>query len=693
MSTVSWRALLVFCCLLPFSGSVNAQARKPNIVVIVSDDQRYNTIRALGGTELITPNLDSLASAGTVFSHAFNMGAWHGAVCVASRTMLLTGLSVWNAQRNDRKLDELASRSGFWPQRMKSAGYETYFTGKLHVRIDAKSVFDHVVNERPGMPNQTPQGYYRPQLPSDTAWTPWNPAFEGFWKGGKHWSEVLADDATTFIRKAKGEQRPFFMYLGFNAPHDPRQAPKEFVDLYPIEKIKLPASYREDYPFKEEIGSGIDLRDEQLAPFPRTEYAIRRHIQEYYASISHMDAQIGKILRELAANGLTQDTYIFFVSDHGLAVGHHGLMGKQNMYDHSLRVPLVITGKEVPAGKVISQPVYLQDIMATAMELAGAEKPEHVYFRSLLPAIKGKNTRLYEEIYGGYMNTQRMVRTDRYKLVVYPFAEKVMLFDLKKDPEELNDVSESPSYRAILEDMKKRLTRQQKQLDDTLKLESVLAQYPIKVKEEKSAGWESLFNGKDLRHWRSAFRDTLPSSGWVIRNGELAVLKGRKGGDIITRKSYANFELQLEFKLTESANSGIKYLVNKIQSAKSKQYAFMGMEYQIIDDFNYPAVKEDPDGDISTGSVYLLYPPSGKTLRPAGEWNHVRIIVKGNDIEHWLNGKRVAHYVRGSADFRERVQKTKFKDYPDYGLADSGRILIQDHGDEVSYRNIRIKSL
>ena len=328
----------------PFIDSSSQKVQKPNIVLIFSDDQRYNTIRALGGKEVITPNLDSLVSAGTTFTRAYNMGGWHGAVCVASRTMLLTGLSIWDARRSEKKLDDIAATSGLWAQHLRKAGYDTYMTGKWHVRADVNAIFDHVAHERAGMPNQTPQGYNRPLSTADTFWQPWDKKYEGFWKDGKHWSEVLADDATGFIQQASRKVDPFFMYLAFNAPHDPRQAPKEFVDMYPLDGITLPENYMEEYPFKEEMGSGTDLRDEQLAPFPRTPHAVKKHIQEYYASITHMDAQIGKIFRALAASGKLQNTIIFFVSDHGLAVGHHGLMGKQSMFDHSVRVPLVVAG-------------------------------------------------------------------------------------------------------------------------------------------------------------------------------------------------------------------------------------------------------------------------------------------------------------------------------------------------------------
>jgi arylsulfatase A-like enzyme len=447
---------------------------KPNILLILTDDQAYNTIHALGGNEIFTPHLDSLVYAGVTFTNTFNMGSWQGAVCTASRTMLLTGLPLWEAQLSEKKIDDIIATTGIWVQHLKVAGYETYMSGKWQGRTDVKVLFDHVLHANTSGPNQSPEGYNRPLSPTDSLWQPWNEKFGGFWKGGKHWSEVLGDDAVVHFEEIAKKATPFFMYLSFNAPHDPRQAPKEFVDRYPLDKISLPANYLDDYPYKEKIGSGVDSRDEKLAPFPRTPYAVKKNIQEYYAIISHMDEQIGRILRALARSGKLNNTYVFFTSDHGLAVGHHGLMGKQNMFEHSIRVPLVVSGPGIPKGEKRDQQIYFQDIMATTYELAGVKKPDHVYFNSILPIVKNRKSRGYPEIYGGYMDLQRMVRTKHYKLIVYPKAPKVLLFDLKKDPDEIRDVSNEGSYKIVLQDMKDRLVRQQAKLKDTLDLANAL---------------------------------------------------------------------------------------------------------------------------------------------------------------------------------------------------------------------------
>ncbi|MGM0377674.1 MAG: sulfatase-like hydrolase/transferase, partial [Bacteroidota bacterium] len=287
---------------------------KPNILFIFSDDQCYSTIHALGNNEIKTPNLDKLVNTGVTFTHTYNMGAWHGAVCVASRAMLSTGSFVWRARQQEQLysdyegseremlVDGVIRRESqkekplprpMWGNLMQQAGYETYFTGKWHVRRNPADVFDHVKNERPGMPAAVSEGYNRPLHENDTTWQPWDTKWGGFWEGGKHWSEVLGDDAIAFIDSAKNRDNPFFMYLAFNAPHDPRQSPKEFVDMYPLDDISVPANYQPLYPYRNEIGSGEGLRDERLAPFPRTEYAVKVHRQEYYAIITHMDQQIG----------------------------------------------------------------------------------------------------------------------------------------------------------------------------------------------------------------------------------------------------------------------------------------------------------------------------------------------------------------------------------------------------------------
>ncbi|MBI1369965.1 MAG: sulfatase-like hydrolase/transferase [Planctomycetes bacterium] len=474
---LSMLAVLLTMCV-PAMRSQGAE--KPNILYIFADDLCFETINALGYSEVQTPNLDRLVTEGTTFTHAYNMGAWQGAVCVSSRTMLNTGRFLWRADAVKDHLGEEAKGHRMWSQIMSDAGYETYMTGKWHVRIEPKSIFDHVKDERPGMPNQTPAGYNRPVEGEPMKWHPWDEEYGGYWKGGKHWSEVLRDDTLEFIDAAKNSDKPCFMYIAFNAAHDPRQSPKEYVERYKLDDIAVPVNFMPVNPFHEAMGLGPAspkaLRDEALAPFPRTDYAVKVNRQEYYALITHMDTQIGMILDALDKSGKRDNTWIIFTADHGLAVGQHGLMGKQSMYDHSVRVPFMIVGPGVAKGAKIDTRIYLQDAMATAIDLAGAPKPEHVEFKSLLPLLHGEKDAHYgQTIYGAYMHFQRMITDGDWKLILYPNAKSVLLFNITDDPNELHNLADDASQKARIHGLFEKLLELQKQMDDKLDLK---ATYP-----------------------------------------------------------------------------------------------------------------------------------------------------------------------------------------------------------------------
>lgn len=448
----------------------------PNILFLFADDQCFETIGALGHTDIETPNLDRLVQRGTTFTHASNMGSWSGAVCVASRTMLITGRSLWRANAVYSQTDRERKAGRLWPQMMARAGYRTYFTGKWHIRADATKAFDVTRHIRGGMPRDTPAGYNRPLAGKPDPWNPADPKFGGFWAGGKHWSEVVADDTIDFLDDAKQSGKPFFIYAAFNAPHDPRQAPQEYLDRYPLDRIEVPRNFLPEYPHKDLIGCPHSLRDERLGPMPRTREAVQVHRREYYALITHLDAQIGRILAALERSGKAEDTWIFFTADHGLAVGHHGLFGKQNMYDHSLRVPFMVAGPGVKAGARNSSRIYLQDVMATSLEIAGLAKPEQVEFHSLLPLLRGEpSAAARETTYGAYLQLQRAVIHDGWKLIAYPKARVLRLYHLTGDPGETRDLADDPQHAGKRQDLFNRLLALQRELDDRLNLEAAFA--------------------------------------------------------------------------------------------------------------------------------------------------------------------------------------------------------------------------
>jgi hypothetical protein len=221
------------------------------------------------------------------------------------------------------------------------------------------------------------------------------------------------------------------------------------------------------------------------------------------------------------------------------------------------------------------------------------------------------------------------------------------------------------------------------------------------TEEEKNNGWKLLFDGKTTSGWRGAYKETFPEKGWVVEEGTLSIMasdgsESASYGDIVTVDEFDNFELSFEFKLTEGANSGLKYYVVEHQP-KPKGSAF-GLEYQVLDDDKHPDAKMGSNGNRTVASLYDLIPATDKQVNPIGEWNQGRIVSQGNKVEHWLNGKKVVEYERGSQAFRDLVAKSKYA-APDYnkngrfGEAPKGHILLQDHGNKVSYRNIKIRTL
>jgi len=462
----------LFCLFLLVS---SLPAAKPNVLFLFADDFTYEAVRAFGHTDIDTPHLDRLAARGTTFTHAYNMGSWSGAVCVASRTMLVSGRSVWSADSVYKTTDKERQAGVLWPQLMKKAGYKTCMTGKWHIQTDAAKCFDVTRDVRAGMPKTVPQSYNRPLTGQPDTWNSADESLGGFWEGGKHWSEVAADHTIDFLRESKGGTEPFFIYAAFNAPHDPRQAPQAFLDKYPLSRIAMPKSFLPEYPHKDAIGCSHKLRDENLAPMPRTELAVKTHRREYYALITHLDAQIGRILDALDASGQADNTWIFFTADHGLAVGHHGLFGKQNLYDHSVRVPFLVAGPGVAKGAKNDAAIYLQDVMATALDLAGVEKPAHVFFQSLRPLLAGEKSR-HEPVYGAYLELQRAITHDGWKLIAYPKAKVLRLYDLKADPLEMTDLAAGAEHVARKKELLARLVKLSADLGDKVDLRAVFGE-------------------------------------------------------------------------------------------------------------------------------------------------------------------------------------------------------------------------
>lgn len=454
---------------------------RPNFLLLLADDQAFSTIHALNNPQIATPNLDHLVRRGTTFTHCFNQGGWHGAICVASRAMLNTGRYLWTCGGDD---------CGTWPlwgETLGKAGYDTFMTGKWHNEDKTlKRSFKTIGPTGGGMlPSNDPRArenkrqgivndpYDRPR--PGNSWSPSDESLEGHWRkvDGRtvHSSVVWANAAIDYLdRRAAWSDNPFFMYVAFHAPHDPRQAPREFEDMYPPGRIDVPPNYLPEHPFNQ---GDPKLRDELLAPFPRTKEAVQVHRSEYYAIITHLDRQIGRILDAFDKSGKADNTIVIFSADQGLAVGQHGLMGKQNLYDHSIRMPFMICGPGIEPGRRIDALIYLQSLFATTCDMARIETPGTVQFPSLVPLLTGEKARLYDSVYGAYRDLQRMVRTERHKLIRYPHVNEVQLFDMQEDPWETKDLAEDPRYAQTVKTLDAELHRWMDVTGDGLKLSTL----------------------------------------------------------------------------------------------------------------------------------------------------------------------------------------------------------------------------
>jgi arylsulfatase A-like enzyme len=404
--------------------------RRPNVLFLFTDDQRSDTIGALGNPHIKTPQLDSLVDSAFVFRNIYCMGSTMGAVCNPSRHMLHSGMSLY---RYDPKKKE-----GTFADTMNLAGYETYHHSKRGNTPHAyHTVYDH-------------SQYLNDQAERTSG----------------HHGKTIADQAVKFLHDREGS-KPFFMYLGFSGPHDPRVAAPRWMALYERDAIPLPVNFQPYHPFN---NGEMLVRDERLAPWPRTEAVVRKHLHDYYGCISSIDHQIGRILAELRASGEFDNTLIVFSSDHGLAMGSHGLFGKQSLYEHSMKSPLFFSGPGIPKGESPALG-YLLDIYPTVCDLIGVSVPEGLDGRSLAPVIRGETQQGRDAIFLAYRDVMRGVRGGDWKLIRYPQVNVTQLFNLKDDPDEMRNLAQQPEYKLRVARMMTLLAQLQEQFDDKAPLE------------------------------------------------------------------------------------------------------------------------------------------------------------------------------------------------------------------------------
>lgn len=425
--------------------------QRPSFLILFSDDQRADTIRAWGNPHIQTPTLDRLVDEGFSFRTNYCFGGNSAAVCVPSRAMLNTGRT-WLRTKNDM------SDAVVLPELLRRNGYETFAVGKWHNRRESllRGFSDGKNVMLGGM--------------SDHTRVPLVDVVDGALTekriGDGFSSKLFADAAVEFLSSYDGEDS-FYCYVAFTAPHDPRQSPPDCRESYYAARPPLPPNFLSQLPFDHGY---LRIRDETLAGWPRTESVIRDQLAEYYGMITHLDQQVGRVLAALRDSPRADSTYVIYASDHGLAMGSHGLLGKQNVYEHSMRCPLILVGPGIPAGQSTQAFTYLFDVFPTVCGLAEVAPPADLDGVDLAGLWRGERETVRDSVFLPFRSEMRAVRDERWKLIRYPKIDHTELFDLQADPHETRNLAAEPEGAAQVERLTELLRDWQARTGDRLPL-------------------------------------------------------------------------------------------------------------------------------------------------------------------------------------------------------------------------------
>lgn len=433
---------LIAALLIVLSVSTAHAAERPNIVLLFADDQRADTIGGHGNPHIQTPHLDRLAAEGYSFRRNYCAGSFSGAVCVASRAMLMTGRHWMNlpAKRPQSNWGDAKTLPALLTAK---GGYRSFLVGKWH---NGKGTLDKSFTSgrsiyMGGMANHAD---FQVQDLTDGELSPKRAA-------GGFSSSVFADEAVKFIDNA-GTDQPFFLYVAFMAPHDPRNPPEKYRRMYYENRPPLPKNFLPQHPFQN-APQATSGRDESLAPWPRTKAVVGDQLCEYYGLITHLDEQVGRILQTLENSAHANNTIVIYTADHGLAMGSHGLLGKQNVYEQSMSCPLIFKGPGIPKGQSSNAFTYVHDLYATICDLADIDTPEEIDSKNLLPIMTGRADAVRKSVFLPFQDNQRSVRDGRWKLHVYPRINHQLLFDLSRDPHEMKNLAANPQHQAEVKRM------------------------------------------------------------------------------------------------------------------------------------------------------------------------------------------------------------------------------------------------
>ena len=458
----------------------NEIKKTPNILIIFADDQRADALGIAQNPYIKTPNIDDLAKNGVLFENCYVMGGHHGAICAPSRAMLLSGKSLFHVYDRLEEVETL-------PNYLSKNGFQTFATGKWHNGAES---FETNFQEGAKVMLGGMSDHFNVPLRDLDEYNKLNNLHnEGFS------TDIFADATLDYFDRyqASKKEKPFFCYLAFTAPHDPRSPSPKYSDIYSNNEIPVPENFKPLHPFRFD---DFNVRDETLAPWPRTHDDIQSSIAEYYALIQHIDDRVGDLIKRLKKYDLYDNTVIIYAADNGLALGSHGLLGKQNLYEHSTKVPMIISGPKIPKAQTSKALVYLFDLFPTLIDYLNLKEPENIDGESLMDIINKKEKYERSSLYTAYRNTVRAVRNENWKLIYYPQINVKQLYNLKEDHNELNNLAEKSAYKTKIQEMMNLLEFHRIATDDTINL------YPSRI-QSKEYDYEDLV--QKLDPWQPAY--------------------------------------------------------------------------------------------------------------------------------------------------------------------------------------------
>jgi len=436
--------------------STEKAPQKPNILFLFADDQRADALGCSENTYIKTPNIDRIAVAGVHFTNSYYMGGNTPAVCAPSRAMLNSGKSLFHIC-NNIPLEGVTTM----PEYFRSHGYVTFGTGKWHNGAksfersfdDGKNVLIGGMSDHFKVPCRDMESNHKLGKVEIKGYS----------------TDVFSKAATDFLKSyASGNrEKPFYCYLAFTAPHDPRSPREDYVGKYPDGTLPLPGNFEKYHPF---AFDNMTIRDENLAPWPRTPEMIQKSLSDYYAMISLVDKKVGDIIQLLKENGLYDNTIIVYAADNGLSIGSHGLLGKQNLYEECVKIPLIMAGPGINKGQVSKAFVYLYDIFPTICNLSGLPAPPGVDGKDISPILKGESEGVRTSVFTAYRNTVRAIREGNWKMIRYPDRDITQLYDLASDPLEINNLANDPEYQDKLAELTALMKKKQTETGDTISL-------------------------------------------------------------------------------------------------------------------------------------------------------------------------------------------------------------------------------